>query len=82
MELLLLAAEKPPSIDIAATTRIPLTITEPNRNYVLPIRVNGSNINSVSVSISQNGSIQNSTLQGSSITIPMPRDGNSFVEVL
>jgi len=73
-------AETSPTINITSAVDIPLPYNDTNRNYSLPISINGAT--STLVTISQNGTIQSSIFNGLSITIPIPNDANSYVDVL
>ncbi|CAF4449644.1 unnamed protein product, partial [Adineta steineri] len=67
-------AETPPTMNVSSPVDISLPYTSTNRTYLLPISTSGAN--SVSVTISQNGTLQNSTFNGVSIGIPIPNDSS------
>ncbi|CAF3955011.1 unnamed protein product, partial [Adineta steineri] len=72
-------AETPPTMNVSSPVDISLPYTTISRTYLLPISISG--VNSVSVTISQNGTLQNSTFNGVSIGIPIPNDTSSYVEL-
>jgi hypothetical protein len=80
---MILIAETPPILNISSNVIIVSPVNNANRNYLLPVGINGSTLSSVLVTIYTNSSTRNMTMNSSSIiiTIPMPNNTNSFVEV-
>ncbi|CAF0869133.1 unnamed protein product [Adineta ricciae] len=72
-------AETVPTVNISSTVQIPLPYYTQNRTYSLPISISGAS--STLVTISRNGTIQNSAFQGSSIDILIPSTTDTYVDV-
>ncbi|CAF4415936.1 unnamed protein product, partial [Rotaria sp. Silwood2] len=72
-------AEIVPTIDVSSPVQIPLPYHNTNRFYILPITVTGGK--STLVTISQNGTMTTSTFNNVSITIPVPNNTTSYVQV-
>ncbi|CAF3697466.1 unnamed protein product [Rotaria sordida] len=75
----IILAEIVPTISISPTIQIGIPYNDLNRMYTLPITV--TDAKSTLVTISQNGSMTNSSFNGASIMIPIPNDSTSFVQV-
>ncbi|CAF1395353.1 unnamed protein product [Rotaria sordida] len=75
----IILAEIVPTISISPTIQIGIPYNDLNRMYTLPITV--ADAKSTLVTISQNGSMTNSSFNGASIMIPIPNNSTSFVQV-
>ncbi|CAF3466620.1 unnamed protein product [Rotaria socialis] len=71
--------EQIPTINITSSVQIALPYNSTNRNYVLPIAIGGAT--STMVNISQNGVVTSSNFNNQTISIPMPTNISSYVQV-
>lgn len=68
-------------MNISSDLIITHSINDSNRNYVLPIGITNANQSLVKIAINSSGVITNTTLTGSSITIPIPNNTRDYVEI-
>jgi hypothetical protein len=79
---MILIAEIPPIVNISSSVQIASPVDNTDRNYALPISINGSTLLNVIITIYVNGSSSNISFSGGFIIIPMPNTTLDFVEVL
>jgi len=78
-------AEMPPTVNVTSPVEIILSINETNRDYLLGVNImpgNGTDIISINAIIYPYNTTQNIAVNGATITIPMPSNASTFVEVL
>ncbi|CAF4183889.1 unnamed protein product, partial [Rotaria magnacalcarata] len=72
-------AQQTPTVNITSSVQIAWPYNNTDRHYILPITISGAT--STMISISQDGVVTNSTFNNQTISIPMPTNISSYVQV-